>query len=392
MATTFLKGLVLAFSLAFAAAQEPDSCSSISTCSSCAGADARYEQYPCAWCPDYNGCVPSNSGYCNGRQTVSSPRDCPVPLTVQVAAWQSSDALGTLAIAGVAVVTLAVAAFSSVERACGRRASDGAALAREWGVAPVFAGAALLWTSLSLLLASPAAPWITALEGQQSYYYTTAFATFTCSQDTSVEPPTHVCQSLSLSYYKRDGLTGSQNLSLKITSGQVLGAFGLIFALGLLLPAALMASIATYRLSMLRRYGEAPYTAGCSLASLAVAQALAWTGFALTCVVWFAALGLCRSLVENDLKYVGSSITYAASPGSVLMALAAAAALVGAALVSAAARATRDVLGVGCNRGGCCGRGGGGEADPLLARAGAERGGAGAAPAKAISFMTARDI
>jgi hypothetical protein len=117
---------------------------------------------------------------------------------------------------------------------------------------------------------------------------------------------------------------------------------------------------------MLARHGEVPYTAGCSPANLAVAQTLAWAGSGLTALILVLAPALCKSLADNDLKNLKPS--YANSPGVVLLGLAVGAALAGAALLCTAARAAKEIEGVGCNGGGCCCQRGA-ETAPLLEKA-----------------------
>lgn len=355
--------------LAALAAADPTYCSDASTCGACAGAVSKYDG-PCGWCDSYGSCQSVSSSYCGGRSLTTNAGSCPVPLTVEAAAWSSADAMGTLALGALATAATAVMAFSPIERACGRRAATTPAPGTEPSAATIgftFTGSALLWTALSLLLAAPAAPWITSVRGTAGYYYATAFTINTCSKF-SPDSSTYACQTIPLAVYADGDSELGSKLLTKVNEGTTLGAFSLVFAIGLLFPAALMSSLATYRLSMLARHGEAPYSTGCSPANLAVAQTLAWAGAGLMSLILLLALALCKTLVDNELKSL--TPTYMNSPGAVLLGLAVGAALAGAALLNAAARAAKEITGVGCNGGGCCCARGAEAAAPLL---GAER-------------------
>lgn len=298
------------------------------------------------------------STYCSGGSPPDAlaPGSCPPIPTAATAAWSFANALGTLSIGFLAIALLATLIFSPVERFCGRgRAATSTfpVQPRAASVRTLFAASSLMWLGASLLLAAPAAPWIISIAGAYESAYVTAFSYFNCETGNGGGggfPPVGEtwCISEPLQYIA----ALSPDEAGYVNSGQALGGLALALTVALLLPAALMASVAAYRLSLLERFGTPPYTAGCSLASLAVAQALAWTGASLAAIAWFCAL----ALVDKVVAKLGPaySLGTANLPGEVLCGVGVACTAVGAALVSVVARWEARILGVGCNGGGCC--------------------------------------
>jgi len=205
---------------------------------------------------------------------------------------------------------------------------------------------------LSLILAAPVAPWIAVVPDPYSYLYVTAFSLFQC-QIASSQNSFSGCYIQPLKSLSQ-GQFGYSDISGFVNSGQALGGLAITFTVGLLFPAALMSSVATYRLSLLEKYGVPPYTAGCSLASLSVAQSLGWAGFGLAAIVWFCALGLCNNVITAYPSISGATPNFSNLPGEVLFGLGVTFTAVGASLVSVVARRETLIRGVGCNGGGCC--------------------------------------
>jgi hypothetical protein len=329
-------------------------CFSFRSCSTCAGATATNDG-ACGWCSRYGPCTPASSTSCNGyAPDALTPSACPPIPAAATAAWSSADALGTLSIGFLAIALLAILVFSPVERLCGRRAASAPSVQpRATSVRILFAASSLMWLGVSLLLAAPAAPWIIEASQAFEYFYVNAFSYNFCRTGSSQSgdfPPAGVtlCVVQPLDYISAQ----SDDAVGYVNSAKALGGLALVFTVALLLPAALMASVAAYRMSLLERFGTPPYTAGCSLASLAVAQALAWTGAALAAIVWFCAL----ALVDRVVTKLGPSVSLGTTnlPGEVLCGVGVACTAVGAALVSVVARWEARILGVGCNGGGCC--------------------------------------
>jgi hypothetical protein len=211
-----------------------------------------------------------------------------------------------------------------------------------------FAASTLQWLGVCLMIAGPVAPWIvTAPGGPRDYLYVNAFNVYNC-RTASVASG---CEVTSLSSFIDYGDT---KLTDFVNRGLALGGVALALSVGLLIPSALMTSVATYRLSLLERFGVPPYTAGCSLASLTVVQVLAWTGFGLSFIVFISALALCGNVISTSPNFNGDALSSANLPGPVLFGIGLALTLVGVAIVSFIAKLEARILGVGCNRGGCC--------------------------------------
>ena len=144
-----------------------------------------------------------------------------------------------------------------------------------------------------------------------------------------------------------------------IEQARALGAVGFIAGIGLLLPCALMASVAAYRLRRFEKTGIPPYTSGCSPASLAVAQMLGWPALFIFSIIAISATSLC-STVKNLLNtYAGNFLSggtaeFILMPGPVAAGVSLMFQLLGLILLAVVSRALSSVHGVGCNGGGCC--------------------------------------
>jgi hypothetical protein len=81
--------------------------------------------------------------------------------------------------------------------------------------------------------------------------------------------------------------------------GLALGVVAYIVLIGLLLPSAVITSIATYRFSKSTKQGTPAYTSGCSPASLFVAQLLGWPAFFTFSIVAFIAISVCSTVATR---------------------------------------------------------------------------------------------
>lgn len=130
--------------------------------------------------------------------------------------------------------------------------------------------------------------------------------------------------------------------------GLALGVVAYTVLIGLLLPSAVLTSIATYRFSKSTKHGTPAYTSGCSPASLFVAQLLGWPAFSAFAIVAFIAISVCSAAaVKTRSQFEGLPGIVAAMVSVTLL-------LLGLILQAIVARALKDVRGVGCNSGGCC--------------------------------------
>jgi len=257
-------------------------------------------------------------------------------------------------------------AYSPIEQICGSK------------VSPTFQGyncsnhllffaACFLWVGLALGLAAPALPWIVSFSTSSSTYssqpafFITAFSFEVCSVY-SLTFDIFCLNRYTFSEYLTPN-EGGNNIFVTLSSTELsyvqnallLGSFGYVVSVGLLLPCAIMTSIALYRYNRLIKYGIPAYTSGCSLASLSVAQMIGWPAFAIFIIV----IGSGVQLSSTATKYLRangpfSNAEYIAMPGSVAGGVSIFMQLVGLALVSIAAKALQKVKGVGCNTGGCC--------------------------------------
>ena len=328
---------------------QPYYCYQLNSCSSCAGVTSTYNGL-CGWCSYNNQCTSTSS--CNGGSIVNS-NSCPVNPTTVATAWSAADALGTLSIGVLAVIILAVLIFSPVEKLCGRRAVSTISTVqpRADTVFTLFVASTLQWLGVCLILAAPIAPWIIVVSDPYDYLYANAFNAYNC-QIASPGNTFSGCFVQPLDAFTQMG--ADTNIAGFVNSGQALGGLALAFAVSLLIPAALMTSVATYRLSLLENFGVLPYTVGCSLASLTVVQMLAWPGFVVTSILWFCALALCSKVVTSYPMIGSGSTSSSFLPGEVLLGLGIAFTAVGLIIVSIIARREARIRGVGCNMGGCC--------------------------------------
>ena len=328
-----------------------------SDCKTCVSDSYCYYYVQCG------SCTSSSSYTCRDEYPV---RNCPAypvwPTVTQLAASRSS-VYGTLGLSALAIVCIAIMAYSPIEQICGSK------------VSPTFQGyncsnhllffaACFLWVGLALGLAAPALPWIVSFTTSSSSYssgpacFITAFAIELCSVDSSTFDILCVNRytfSEVLSPIKGGFYTPNSTQLSYIQNALLLGSLGYVVSVGLLLPCAIMTSIALYRYNRLIKYGIPAYTSGCSLASLSVAQMIGWPAFGIFIIV----IGSGVQLSSTATKYlrangIFSNAEYIAMPGSVAGGVSIFMQLVGLALASIAAKALQKVKGVGCNTGGCC--------------------------------------
>ena len=220
----------------------------------------------------------------------------------------------------------------------------------------LFISCCCLWFGLSLVLAAPALPWIVAAKLHDTTALS-AFYSIGCFEpfDWASSPPAwgeQVCTYYSLLPVRRYWTTEDKGY---VQSGVALGVIAYVAALGMLLPCALMTSVAVCRMQKLARYGTPPYISGCSPASLHVAQCLGWPAFSVLAVAFFCSLALCSTATAKlNANNYNLQAQWLLMPGSVAAGLGVALLLLGLALQASVARALRAVHGVGCNSGGCC--------------------------------------
>jgi len=351
-----LKFFVFLFSVTSISGQ---SCNS-NDCKTCVSSSSYcYYYIQCGYCTS------SSSSPCQGEFPV---RNCPPPPawpTVPQLAASHAPVYGILGLSALAIVCIAIMAYSPIEQICGQK------------VSPTFQGyncsnhllffaACFLWLGLGLGLAAPALPWIVSFSPSSSTYssspafFITAFAIDQCSVDSSTFNV--VCingYTFSEILAPKEGnnifVTPTSTELSYVQNALLLGSFGYVVSVGLLLPCAIMTSIALYRYNRLIKYGIPAYTSGCSLASLSVAQMIGWPAFAIFIIVIGSGVQL-SSTVTKYLRANGSfsNAEYIAMPGSVAGGVSIFMQLVGLALVSIAAKVLQKLKGVGCNNGGCC--------------------------------------
>jgi hypothetical protein len=301
---------------------------------------------------------------CNGEPPSRSSSSCPTPPTAAEAARPLSPPYWVVCLAVVAVGATAVLSYSPLEKLCGQKEAPPSPSHSGVGCSHhlLFLACCFLWFGLSLGLAAPALPWLVVVTRPGSTMAASAFYTFICFQDSGASlstPAPSVCQQVTTAQYLNN-FNSRPALAADLAyaqNGLALGAIAYTVSLGLLLPCALMTSIAVYRLNKLARYGTPPYTSGCSPASLAVAQMLGWPAFAVFAIAFFLAVSLCATVADklNSQNFFGlSTVEYRLMPGSVAAGVSFALQLVGLALQAVVARALSEVKGVGCNSGGCC--------------------------------------
>ena len=280
-----------------------------------------------------------------------------------------SGAAGLLGFGALAILVTAVAAFGNLERLCGApRAAPTAQLPVYGSSIPrLLASSVFLWLGLSLQLATPLLPWLTCsktvddFEGPTTTTVTgNAFFYTRCFYGT-YGPPSCTYSSLVgeanvISYYNVG--TGATN-AVDASRALSLGVTSLLFSAGLLLPCAIMGSVALCLLRRSATSGAPPYSSGCAPGSLCVAQALGWSGFAVCSIVWWSALSLCSTIAKNLRATPGvnelcpSGFAYASTPGAIAAGASFALLLVGLALMASVAESVKGVRGVGCTGGGC---------------------------------------
>ena len=302
---------------------------------------------------------------CNGEPPARSISICPAPPTAAEAARPLFPPYWVVGLAVVAVGVTAVLSYSPLEKLCGEKEVPSSLSHSGVGCSHhlLFLSCCFLWFGLSLGLAAPALPWLVVVASPTNTLAASAFYTFNCFQDSSPSPastqaPTACFQLTTAQFLNNFNSRPALAADLAYAqNGLALGTVAYIVSLGLLLPCALMTSIAVYRLHKLARYGTPPYTSGCSPASLTVAQMLGWPSFAVFAIAFFLAIYLCATVADklNTQKYFGqSTVEYRLMPGSVAAGVGFALQLVGLALQAVVARALSAVKGVGCNNGGCC--------------------------------------
>jgi hypothetical protein len=115
-----------------------------------------------------------------------------------------------------------------------------------------------------------------------------------------------------------------------------------------------MTSVATVRVSKLRRYGVPAYRGGCSPASLAVALTVGVLGFVAAAVALIVAENVASRAADYGTAQFGTRVVFANMPGLLAMAAGLGLIALGLALTLIAAFVLSNVDGVGCNGGGCC--------------------------------------
>jgi hypothetical protein len=313
--------------------QQP-SCGSLSDCPTCLVNGCYYN----ANC----GCTDSAS-QCPLPTVHGDPSQCPAAPAIPL-----SPAYLWLGLGVIAAFATGVLSYCPCERACGHKPSR----ARDTSFVlcsphALFISSSCLWFGVSLGIAAPSLPWLVSA-GTGATSFANAFFYTVCNNN---QNGAEFCTSMNIYQY----LTSSQASSTDVAYGLsalALGASAYICAVGLLLPCAVMASVAVYRLRRCAMYGTPPYTAGCSPASLLVAQLLGWSAFVAFGGACVGALALCAMVVP--LIQANPRPTFSLTPGPVAAGLSAALQLVGLILMAASAWGLSDVRGVGCNSGGCC--------------------------------------
>ena len=331
------------------------SCSS-SDCSTCLSDSSCYYFVSCKSCISYS------SGTCNGESSAHYASMCPtLPTapTVTEAVRPFSSAYWLLSLGAVAVIVTAVIVYTDIEKLCSQKiptdsqgSSSPPASPGGFGcsVHMLFLSCICLWFGLSLDLASPALPWLLSLSATSSSSANAFFVQYCLLDSAGSKAPT-ICYQYTLVQFLT--FQGSSITDLAYAQNALsFGSVAYVFSIGLFFPCALMTSIAVYRLNKKIKYVITPYTSGCSLGSLLVAQILGWTSLFVYSVVIFCATSMCAELATKYPLY--NAGPYTLLPGSVAAGIGMALQLVGLILQAIAARALISVPGIGCNRGGCC--------------------------------------
>ena len=343
--------LLLLLALVFAASgQQFCPYSSSTDCATC------LSDTNCAYFASCGFCTSAaNAGTCNGEPATQTPSSCPTSPTAAEVARPLSSAYWLVCLGVLAAGVTAVLAYAPLEHLCGQKVTSshpGFGVTRH----VLFLSSCCLWLGLSLGLAAPALPWLVA-PGIRGSSAASAFLVFSCQDGFFID-----CLQIPLTSYLKMDATSSLHASdadlAYIRNALALSSIAYIVIAGLLLPCALMTSVALYRLHRLARYGTPAYTSGCSAGSLSVAQMLGWPAFAVFAIAFFCALSLCASaadkLTASQNFTGGATVENRLMPGSVAAGLSFALQLAGLALQAYAARALSSVSGVGCNSGGCC--------------------------------------
>ena len=346
---------ILALVLLAVAHAQPQACYSYRSCSSCIAAGCyAYVSGECA-----GSCTDRSTDSCSGVAPTKNAGSCPAPPSNAALAGSRSSAAGVVGLGAAAAALTAFFTYAGLERFCGQKAeAPAAAPFRTW---LLFAGSSFLWLGLALQLASPLLPWMACSYaiGSDGAYFTiaNAFSLQGCERANNGDT---VCQEW-LSWSDYLVLLASQDYSFGVpqdaralmAEAQALGTYSFVFATALLSPAAVMVSVAVYRLQRYNTSGIAPYVSGFAPASLFVAQLLGWASFGVFCVLWWSALLLCSTVATKYTGNCSNGFSYNNLPGEITAGVGFSLQLAGLAAVAIEARALKDVPGVGCNTAGC---------------------------------------
>ena len=321
-----------------------------SDCSTCLSNPSCYYYLSCGYCTSYT------SGPCNNEYPTQKSSMCPTPPTTAEAVGPLSSAYGLVSLGAVALVVMAVLVYTDIEKFCSKKipsqtqgssSSPNGSGGFGYNLHILFLSCICLWFGLSLDLASPALPWMVLVFARNTQSVN-AFFIQICQLDSSKAPV--ICNHYTLMQYLK-AVSANPLDQAFAQNALALGVIAYVSSIGLFFPCALMTSIAVYRLNKKIKFGIPPYTSGCSLTSLFVAQILGWTSFIIYSVVIFCATSLCSTVVS---KFSGGNIQYISLPGSVAAGFGMALQLIGLILQAIVARSLISLPGIGCNRGGCC--------------------------------------
>ena len=321
-----------------------------SDCATCLSNPSCYFYVRCGQCTSVSG------GTCDGQSSMRYAGDCPADALE--AARPLSTAYWTLSIAFVASGFLVALLYSPLEQLCGQRQSSGSAH-RGFGCNSylLLISCWCLWLGVSLILSAPLLPWL--VNATTSFTIAvTAFNVYQCQYSTT---KSSLCTVMTTFEFVDDFSRGRDTIAdiQYIDQAFSLGVVGYIACIGLLLPCALMASMAAYRLRRFEKTGIPPYTSGCSPASLAVAQMLGWPALFVLSILAFTATSLCLTVKNLLNTYVGDLLSggtaeFTLMPGPVAAGVGMMFQFLGLILLAVVSRALSSVHGVGCNGGGCC--------------------------------------
>jgi hypothetical protein len=285
--------LQLLFLSAFVALARAQYCPG-TTCSSCLA-----PQDPnCVWCPTSLECQYTYNTPASCTTTpVENPQLCPAiaPASALTLSLHHAQPLGVVVLVLPVLILLFVFSCSPVERACGIRASLSSVSAYRPSVFVIvllFLASSLLWLGSLLFVASPSLVWLLSIQtldfpsdGAVNYVAASAFYFLQCAHLPAISSSSDSCDILQLGdLVNTNSYIPSQVVSF-VDSSTTIGIVVYCASAVLLLLPALMTSIATVRVSKLRRYGVPAYLGGCSPASLAVAFSLGLLGFITAAVV-----------------------------------------------------------------------------------------------------------